>query len=57
MISLDEVSVWYKGPLTKRRISELRRKLARARGLLEELKYEVNGYEEVQAILDETADS
>jgi hypothetical protein len=34
LLSRADLLAWYKGPLTKTRISKLRYKLARARGLL-----------------------
>jgi len=38
MSKIDKKIDWYKGPLTKKHIAELREKLGIARGLIEELR-------------------
>lgn len=49
---------WYKGPLTKKHIAELRRKLATARGVISNLIEEdhIFDQEELERVFEETAD-
>jgi hypothetical protein len=49
---------WYQGPLTKKRVAELRYKLAKARGMLISLINDEHllAYEEAIQILEETVD-
>jgi hypothetical protein len=53
-----ELMDWYQGPLTKKRLAELRYKLAKARGMLISLINDEHllAYEEILQILKETKD-
>jgi len=57
-MSTDDLMDWYQGPLTKKRLAELRYKLAKARGMLISLINDEHllAAEEVFQILEETKD-
>lgn len=42
----SKVMDWYQGPLTKKRVAELRRKLAQTRGFLYQLQFALRGVPE-----------